>query len=96
LNGIPSGSRAAKSWGFLQSNEVESAIGKIKLLNQIAVKRGQSLAQMALSWILKDSRITSVLVGASSVEQLSDNLDALKYLTFLDEEIAEIEKILNQ
>jgi L-glyceraldehyde 3-phosphate reductase len=96
LNGIPSGSRAAKSWGFLQSNDVESAIGKIKLLNQIAVKRGQSLAQMALAWILKDPRITSVLVGASSVEQLSDNLDALKYLAFLNEEIVEIEKILNQ
>jgi L-glyceraldehyde 3-phosphate reductase len=96
LNGIPPDSRAAKSWGFLQSNEVESAIGKIKLLNQIAVKRGQSLAQMALAWILKDQRVTSVLVGASSIPQLSDNLDALNNLTFSNEEIEKIDNILNQ
>jgi len=96
LNGIPDGSRAAKSWGFLQSNEVEKAISKVKLLNQMALERGQSLAQMALAWILRDQRVTSVLVGASSVVQLSDNLNALKNLIFIDEEIAEIDKILKQ
>jgi L-glyceraldehyde 3-phosphate reductase len=95
LNGIPPGSRAAKSWGFLQASEVEKAIGKVKLLNQIAVNRGQSLAQMALVWILKDIRVTSVLVGASSVEQLTDNLNALDFLLFSDKEIEEIEQILS-
>jgi len=95
LNGVPQGSRAAKSWGFLQTNEVDKAIGKVKLLNNIAIRRGQSLAQMALAWILKDNRVTSVLVGASSVGQLTDNLDTLKNLTFVDEEIEEIDKILN-
>jgi L-glyceraldehyde 3-phosphate reductase len=95
LNGIPSNSRAAKSWGFLQPNEVESAIDKIKLLNQIAVKRGQSLAQLALAWILKDERITSVLVGASSVIQLSDSLKSINNLGFQNEEILNINRILN-
>ena len=95
LHGIPPDSRAAKSWGFLQSNEVDKAIDKVKLLNQIALSRGQSLAQMALAWILKDPRVTSVLVGASTVTQLTDNLDALRCLTFLDEEIEKINKILN-
>jgi len=96
LNGIPPGSRAEKSWGFLKPNEVESSLDKVKLLNQIAVKRGQSLAQMALAWILKDQRVTSVLVGVSSVEQLTDNLDALNNTTFQIEEIEIIEKILNK
>jgi len=96
LNGIPPGSRAAKSWGFLQPKEVEPALGKIKLLNHIADKRGQTLAQMALAWILKDERVTSVLVGASSVAQLTDNLDALNNLTFQIEEIETIDEILNQ
>jgi L-glyceraldehyde 3-phosphate reductase len=95
LNGIPPGSRAAKSWGFLQTGEVDRAIGKVKLLNQIAVKRGQSLAQMALAWILKDNRVTSVLVGASSVTQMTDNLDAMNNLEFKNEEIENINQILN-
>ena len=96
LNGIPPDSRAAKSWGFLQTSEVEKAFDQVKLLNQIALKRGQSLAQMALAWILKDQRVTSVLVGASSVRQLSDSLDSLNCLVFTDEEMEEINKILNQ
>lgn len=96
LNGIPPGSRAAKSWGFLKPEEVESTLGKIKMLSHIAVKRGQTLAQMALAWILKDERVTSVLVGASSVAQLTDNLEALNNMTFQIEEIKTIDKILNQ
>jgi L-glyceraldehyde 3-phosphate reductase len=96
LHGIPPGSRAAKSWGFLQPDEVDKAIGRIKLLNQIAVDRSQSLAQMALAWILKDNRITSVLVGASSVNQMADNLNALNNLEFRNEEIENINQILNQ
>lgn len=94
LNGIPEGSRAAKSWGFLKPDQVEGAIEKVKLLNSVAEVRGQSLAQMAIAWLLKDKRVTSVLVGASSVEQMEDNLGALDYLLFSNEELAEIESIL--
>lgn len=94
LNGIPEGSRAAKAWGFLKPNQVEPAIEKVKKLNEIAREREQSLAQMALAWILKDKRITSVLIGASSVKQLEDNIATLKYLTFSDSETSQIEEIL--
>ncbi len=94
LNGIPENSRASKSWGFLQENEVAPALVKIKQLNHIAQVRGQSLAQMAIAWLLKSPALTSVLVGASSVEQLNDNLGALEYLLFSKEEIEEIETIL--
>jgi L-glyceraldehyde 3-phosphate reductase len=95
LNGIPETSRAAKSWGFLKRSEVDEAIGKVQELNSLAEARGQSLAQMALAWLLKDPRITSVLVGASSVQQLRENIDALDYLLFSSEELEEIEMILN-
>ena len=94
LKGIPEGSRAAKSWGFLQENEVEAAIGKVQKLNEIALQRGQSLAQMALAWVLKDKRVTSVLIGASSVQQIDDNVETLKNTAFSDEELKLIEKIL--
>ncbi len=95
LDGIPENSRAAKSWGFLQEDQVENAIDKIRALNEIAVTRGQSLAQMAIAWLLKDKKITSVLVGASSTNQLEDNLASLDYLTFSSEEINEINDILS-
>lgn len=94
LDGIPENSRAAKSWGFLQEDQVNSAIDKIKALNEIAVTRGQSLAQMAIAWLLKDKKVTSVLIGASSTQQLEDNLASLDYLTFSSEEINEINDIL--
>ncbi|MDA3930592.1 MAG: L-glyceraldehyde 3-phosphate reductase [Prolixibacteraceae bacterium] len=94
LTGIPANSRAAKSWGFLHANAVEQAIDKVTQLNSIAIARGQSLAQMAIAWLLKDKRITSVLVGASSVEQLEDNIGALDYTLFSTEEIDKIEAIL--
>ena len=94
LNGIPEGSRAAKAWGFLKPNQVEPAIEKVKKLNEIAREREQSLAQMALAWILKDKRITSVLIGASSVKQLEDNIATLRFLTFSEEELRQIEDIL--
>ncbi|HAH24724.1 MAG TPA: L-glyceraldehyde 3-phosphate reductase [Prolixibacteraceae bacterium] len=96
LNGIPEGSRAAKSWGFLQPEQVEPALGKVKRLNDIAKQRGQSLAQMAIVWLLKDSRVTSVLIGASSVEQLEDNVAALNNMTFTVGELQQIELILSQ
>lgn len=95
INGVPPNSRAAKSWGFLQEKTVAETINKVNALNKIAEVRGQSLAQMALAWLLKDKRITSVLIGASSVEQLEDNIGSLDYLLFSNEEIEEIEVILS-
>ena len=96
LNGIPEGSRAAKSWGFLQPEQVEPAMGKVKRLNDIAQLRGQSLAQMALVWVLKDSRVSSVLVGASTVEQLENNVAALNNMSFTVSELQQIDLILSQ
>lgn len=95
LKGIPEDSRAAKPSGFLQTSEItEEKISKIKKLNQLAQQRNQSLAQMALAWLLKDKRITSVLIGASSVEQLNNNLAALNNINFSADELNSIEAIL--
>ncbi|MDD5053154.1 MAG: L-glyceraldehyde 3-phosphate reductase [Sulfuricurvum sp.] len=95
LHGIPEDSRAAKATGHLQSNEVTvEKIDKIKKLNEIALNRNQSLAQMAIAWLLKDERVTSVLVGASSTAQLADNLASLTNLKFESEELNLIEEIL--
>lgn len=95
LHGIPENSRAAKSTGHLQREQVtEEVINKVRQLNELAAGRGQTLAEMALAWLLKDDRVTSVLVGASSVEQLMDNLRALQNTKFSEEEIQAIEKIL--
>lgn len=95
LHGIPADSRAAKSTGFLQESEVdENTIEKIKALNHIAVTRNQSLAQMAIAWLLKDDKVTSVLIGASKTSQLLDSLGALKNTSFQQEELDKIEKIL--
>jgi L-glyceraldehyde 3-phosphate reductase len=94
LGGIPAGSRASKSWGFLKPHQVEPAIGKVKKLSEIALSRGQSLAQMALAWVLRDKRITSVLIGASSVKQLEDNVAMLQNLSFSEDELQVIEDIL--
>lgn len=97
LKGIPEDSRAAKSHGFLKSSEItEDRLGQIKALNEIAKGRNQSLAQMALSWLLKDNRITTVLIGASSVEQLDNNIDALNNLDFSHDELAVIEQVLKR
>jgi len=95
LKGIPADSRAAKAHGHLQEEQVTAEkIEKIKALNQIALKREQSLAQMALAWLLKDKRITSVLIGASRPEQLADSLHCRENTDFSKEELAAIEKIL--
>ncbi len=95
LKGIPKDSRAAKSWGFLQKDQVSvENVEKVRKLNEIASARGQSMAQMALSWILKDQRITSVLIGTSSVKQLEDSVNCLKNLDFSKEELKAIEDIL--
>jgi L-glyceraldehyde 3-phosphate reductase len=95
LHGIPEDSRAARSTGFLQVSHVtDEKLNKIKQLNAIAEERGQTLAQMALSWILKDNRVTSVLIGASRPEQLTDSLKCLDNITFSTEELNRIEEIL--
>ena len=95
LKGIPENSRAANPHGFLKISEItEKRLEQIKALNEIAGKRNQSLAQMALAWLLKDNRITTVLIGASSVEQLDDNLACLEILNFSTAELNEIEKVL--
>lgn len=94
LKGIPQGSRAANSWGFLQEDAVEATAEKVQKLNGIACERGQSLAQMALAWVLRDKRITSVLIGTSSVKQLNDNVEMLKNVSFTTEELAKIEEVL--
>jgi L-glyceraldehyde 3-phosphate reductase len=95
LKGIPEGSRAAKSHGHLQEEEVtEGKIDKIRQLNELAQERGQSLAQMALAWLLKDKRVTSVLIGASSPAQLADSLKSLRNTSFSSDELERIETIL--
>ena len=95
LTGVPEGSRASKAHGFLKTSHItEAVLAKIKTLNEIAQQRQQSLAQMALAWLLKDPRVTSVLIGASSAKQLSDSLACLHHLTFSPEELSAIEVIL--
>jgi L-glyceraldehyde 3-phosphate reductase len=95
LHGIPQDSRAAKSTGFLQESQVtDEVIAKIKKLNSLAEQRGQTLAQMALAWLLKDTRVTSVLIGASKPEQLADSLKSLDNINFSADELEKIEAIL--
>jgi len=92
LNGIPPGSRAAENSSLSPDLLTDDALAKIKALNEIAGRRGQSLAQLALAWTLRDSRMTSTLIGASSVEQLDDSLGALETPGFSDDELAEIDR----
>ena len=95
LKGIPADSRVAKGVGFLkESNITEERLNQIRALNELAQQRGQSLAQMALAWILKDDRVTTVLIGASRSEQLLDSLKCLENIKFSTEELAKIEDIL--
>jgi L-glyceraldehyde 3-phosphate reductase len=96
LKGIPENSRAFNPNGHLKTDEITTLrIQKVVQLNAIAQERNQSLAQMALAWLLKDNRITSVLIGASSVAQLYNNIDCLQNLEFSSDEIHAIEMILN-
>ena len=95
LKGIPEDSRAAKKHGFLRKDQVtDEVIKQVTELNKIAAARDQSLARMALAWLLKDERVTSVLIGARTVEQLNDNLGTLENLDFTGDELQKIEKIL--
>jgi len=96
INGIPEGSRAAKEHGFLKESHIsDEKINKIEKLNDLAIQREQSLAQMAIAWILKHPTITSVLVGTSTVDQLVDNVNTLKNKEFTKNELEQIETILN-
>ena len=92
LDGIPEGSRASRSATLSPDLLTDEALEKIRSLNEIAKRRGQSLAQMALAWTLRDPRVTSALAGASSVEQLEANVAAVARVDFTDDELAEIEK----
>ncbi|MFC5284782.1 L-glyceraldehyde 3-phosphate reductase [Pedobacter alpinus] len=95
LKGIPEDSRLAKEHGFLNAEyATPDKIEKVKILNTIAEERGQTLAQMAIAWLLKDDRVTSVLVGASKPAQLADSLTALDNIIFEENELKEIERIL--
>ncbi|HEY7620051.1 MAG TPA: L-glyceraldehyde 3-phosphate reductase [Solirubrobacteraceae bacterium] len=92
LGGIPEDSRAARGESLSRSMLSEENLERIRALNEIAARRGQSLAQLALAWTLRDPRVTSTLIGASSVAQLEDNVGALARLDFEDDELAEIDR----
>jgi len=92
LNGVPAGSRASHEGSFSPEMLTEQTLGKVRALNQMAQRRGQTLAQMALAWTLRDSRVTSTLVGASSVAQLEQNVGALDKPEFSADELREIDR----
>ena len=92
LNGVPGDSRAARADSLSRDMLSESNLARIRALNSIAASRGQSLAQMAIAWTLRDPRVTSSLIGASSLAQLDTNLDALNNLGFTTEELTEIDR----
>nr|WP_284744073.1 L-glyceraldehyde 3-phosphate reductase [Amycolatopsis sp. RTGN1] len=91
LTGVPADSRAAQGKSLDPDTLDENRLGRVRALNEIAGRRGQSLAQLALAWALRDHRVTSVLIGASSVKQLEDNVGALGNLDFSSEELTEID-----
>jgi len=92
LSGIPAGSRAARNGSLSQDQLRERTLAHVRALNEIAASRGQTLAQMAISWVLRDPRMTSALIGASSVAQLEENLAAAAKTSFTDEEVEAIDK----
>ena len=94
LNGIPEGSRAARSSGFLQQSQVtHEKVEAARQLNEIARRRGQTLAEMALAWVLRDGIVSSVLVGASKPSQIVDNIKAIENISFTSDELERIDKI---
>jgi L-glyceraldehyde 3-phosphate reductase len=92
LSGVPADSRAAQGKSLDRSTITDEKLTRIRALNEIAKERGQTLAQMALAWVLRDGRMTSTLIGASSVEQLEDNVAAVEHLDFSTEELTEIDQ----
>ncbi len=96
LNGIPSDSRAGKERTYLKRSQItEEILNKVQKLNELAQKRGQSLAQMSLAWVLKNPTVTSALIGSSKVSQIEDSVDALKNLKFDDDELSQINEIIS-
>lgn len=96
LVGVPADSRAASASPFLKSEQItEAVLGKVRALNALAAGRGQSLAQMAIAWTLRDVRVTSALIGASRPEQIRENAAAVSNLSFSRQELADIEKVLS-
>ena len=93
LDGVPDDSRGARGGSMQKTMLTDETLGRVRALNDIAAGRGQTLAQLALSWALRDERVTSVLIGASSVEQLDDNLDATANLDFTADELARIDEL---
>jgi L-glyceraldehyde 3-phosphate reductase len=97
LKGIPNDSRASKPYSFLKKNDIdEHRLAEVRALSEVAANRGQSLAQMALAWVLRDGRMTSALIGASRVEQIEQNVAALANLSFSSDELTKIDAILAQ
>lgn len=96
LDGVPADSRAARDTSLKQNSITSGLLAKLRALNEVAAKRGQSLAQMSLSWVLKDDAVASVIVGSSSVDQLADSLRCLDNLYFSPAELAEIDSIIGE
>jgi L-glyceraldehyde 3-phosphate reductase len=92
LNGVPENSRAKAEASFQKDFLSEENLKRVRALNEIASGRGQTLAQMAIAWVLRDRRITSALIGARNVEQLDNSLDAIRRLQFTDAELTEIDR----
>ncbi|MFL9841032.1 L-glyceraldehyde 3-phosphate reductase [Sphingomonas sp. ST-64] len=92
LNGVPDDARAAKDFSLRRDRLTDALVARLRGLNDIAVARGQTLAQMAIAWVLRDPRVTSALIGARTVEQLDNSLDAVKALDFSAEELAAIDR----
>jgi L-glyceraldehyde 3-phosphate reductase len=92
LGGVPDDSRAAQDGSLSRELLTEENLAHVRALNEMAEERGQSLAQMALAWTLRDPRVTSTLIGASSVAQLEENVGALEQLTFSDDELEAIDR----
>jgi L-glyceraldehyde 3-phosphate reductase len=92
FNGVPANARAGSEGSFSKDFLTKENLNRVRALNEIAAKRGQSLAQMAIAWVLRDKRVTSALIGARNVAQLDDSLDALKNLVFSPEELSEIDR----
>jgi L-glyceraldehyde 3-phosphate reductase len=92
LGGVPEGSRASRPGTMSRDQLNEETLAKVRALDQLAGRRGQSLAELAIAWTLRDPRVTSALLGASSVAQLEDNVGALGNMAFDDDELAEIDR----
>jgi L-glyceraldehyde 3-phosphate reductase len=92
LNGVPANSRASSEGSFGKELLSEDNLKRVRALNEIANGRGQTLAQMAIAWVLRDQRVSSALIGARNVDQLNNSLDAVEKLDFTDRELAEIDR----